>query len=423
MIGGSKTKQTLLLRKRVYKNMAADVPTRSEYSASASLVGYLFQCRFALLEMLKRLKNDPQISIAIETLDDVTFEKAGNPTDIIQVKHHINREANITDASIDLWKTIRIWIDFKSKLPEVNAAFLMITTAEASVDSIAYFLTPKNHNPDTAIQKLIQTAQTSSNKETQDIRDSFLALSVDQKKALLINSYIIDRSPHCDDIDGLLQKELWAVCARNKVITFLSYLEGWWFRRVLESILKTERRSILGEEIESQINELRESFKDESLPIHDDLKTITVNEDLYKDRVFVHQLRLIQTGAKRVSIAVNNYYRAFEQRSRWMREELLYVGDLETYEKRLIEEWTTHFETMRDALGATATEEEKIKAAQTIYAWVEQTANISIKQRCSEVFVTRGSYQMLADRMAVGWHPEFESRLAEIIGVKKEASV
>ncbi len=84
---------------------------KSKYSAAASLLGYLYQCRFALWETLKRLKTNPSVAVAIETLDDVVFETNGTPAEIIQVKHHINRQANLTDASTDLWKTILIWCD------------------------------------------------------------------------------------------------------------------------------------------------------------------------------------------------------------------------------------------------------------------------------------------------------------------------
>ena len=59
---------------------------KSKYSASASMLGYFYQCRLALLETLKRLKIDPTIAVSIETLDDVVFEKDGTPTGVIQVK-------------------------------------------------------------------------------------------------------------------------------------------------------------------------------------------------------------------------------------------------------------------------------------------------------------------------------------------------
>jgi len=166
---------------------------------------------------------------------------------------------------------------------------------------------------------------------------------------------------------------------------------------------------------------LREQFKSDALPIHDDLKTATVDHELYHNYVFVHQLKLIEVGAKRIALAVNNYYRAFEQRSRWMREDLILVGDLEDYEKQLVEEWETYFETMREDLGDDATEREKIKAARAIYDWAEKKADIPIRPRCREPFVTRGSYHILSDRQEVGWHPEFRTRLVRLLEGKEVA--
>ncbi len=106
---------------------------RSQYSAAASLLGYIYQCRLALLESIKRLKSDPDIAVAIETLDDVVFEKDGSPTEVIQVKHHIARKASLTNASTDLWKTIRIWCDlFTGGLSEENSILCLMTTEESA---------------------------------------------------------------------------------------------------------------------------------------------------------------------------------------------------------------------------------------------------------------------------------------------------
>ncbi len=393
----------------------------SKHSAAPSMQGYMYQCRVALSEMLRKLQENQMVSVAIETLDDVVFERNGTPIEIIQTKHHINRQANLTDASVDLWRTIGIWIDlFESKSLNPDASFVMITTETATDDSAAHFLSVNSRSLDFAIQKLSQTAQTSTNKETEVIRTKFLALSDDDKKMMLAQAYILDASPDCDDIEKELEKMLYLACPKDKVSVFRSYLEGWWFQRILKSFSDATKRAILGEELEAQLNELRESFKSESLPIHSDIRAADVDDALYQDYIFVHQLKMIDVGAKRISIAVNNYYRAFEQRSRWMREKLLYVGDVEDYEKRLIEEWETYFETMKEELGETAAEQEKVKAAQDLYGWVEKVANIPIKEKCNELFITRGSYQILSDRKVVGWHIEFKERLEKLLGLNKE---
>jgi len=389
---------------------------RSKYSAAPALVGYVYQCRLALLMALRRVKTDPCLNLSIETLDDVVFEKEGIPVEIIQTKHHMSRKANLTDGSADLWKTIRIWCDlYRGGLTQARPVLCMMTTANAPEGSAAYYLRAENRNVVMAERLLLQTAQTSVSQTNKDAYAVFLELSPESRQELLGSVIILDQGPLIEDIDRLSREALWSACHRSKIEQFLVYLEGWWFKRILKHLLSDKPIPILGEELDSQLNELCEQFKSDALPIYEDLKTATVDSQLYQDYIFVHQLKLIDIGSKRMASAINNYYRAFEQRSRWVREELLLVGDLEYYEQRLIEEWEIHFETMRENLGEDAVDSEKIKAGRIIYDWVEKEADIPIRPRCNEPFITRGSYHMLADKREVGWHVEFRSRLVELL--------
>jgi len=83
----------------------------SQFDATASMLGYLYQVRLALLDSLRRLRRLGTFSVSIETLDDVAFEKQGSPTELLQTKHHIDRQANLSDASPDVWKSLRVWVD------------------------------------------------------------------------------------------------------------------------------------------------------------------------------------------------------------------------------------------------------------------------------------------------------------------------
>src|SRR5260221_7860116 len=103
------------------------------HGAAASALGYLFQCRYALLEGLRSVPDTPHLLISIEKFDDVAFEANGEPTDLIQTKHHIDKTGDLSDNSVDLWKTIAVWL---SKLAEeIDAPFRMkfalLTTADA----------------------------------------------------------------------------------------------------------------------------------------------------------------------------------------------------------------------------------------------------------------------------------------------------
>jgi len=70
---------------------------------------------------------------------------------------------------------------------------------------------------------------------------------------------------------------------------------------------------------------------------------------------------------------------------------------------------------MQDELGSEAAEKEMKKAAQIIYEWVENEVHPTIRPGVTEPAISRGSYQMLADRLEVGWHPELKKRRQRIL--------
>ena len=72
------------------------------------MLGYLYQCREALLLAIVETRSQPGLSVSIERFDDVAFEQNGTATELLQLKHHVN-PASLTDMSVDLWKTLRIW--------------------------------------------------------------------------------------------------------------------------------------------------------------------------------------------------------------------------------------------------------------------------------------------------------------------------
>jgi hypothetical protein len=113
------------------------MPKQSSFSAVDSLTGYLYQVRYALLDALKRVKDDVRFSVSIETLDDIVFESDGQPVELLQAKHH-SKPANLTDTSTDLWKTIRIWVgQYKTG---VNSRYYLVTTATAKDGTVASYL-------------------------------------------------------------------------------------------------------------------------------------------------------------------------------------------------------------------------------------------------------------------------------------------
>ena len=397
--------------------MSSEFVNTSDYSASASLSGYLYQCLFALLESVKKIKQQTPFSVWIEFLDDVTFEITDNSLENFQTKHHLNQKANLTDSSPDLWKTIRIWCDFvKNNQTNQNDRFYLVTTSQALPGSVGSFLTSE-HNRDvrSAILFLDAVASTSVSKTNRIAYETYKKLSNIEKENLFNSVFILDQSATINDIQVFIKQELYYASELRYLDSLLSRLLGWWIRRVIRNTTDKPIEPILSDEIVSEITLLREQFKTDNLPIDDDILESSIRDAEFQDRQFVKQLRLINVEDKRIFNAIKEYYRAFTQRSRWVREDLLLVGELDRYEQRLCEEWENRFEEMREDLGEKATEEEKIKAARVLYKWVEQSELFRIRDSVNDPCIPRGSYHILADDTRIGWHTEFKDRLRAIL--------
>ena len=88
------------------------VPNSSNpFAARAPAAGYLYQCRYALLLLLDRCKDDPDAAASIEKFDDISFDNQGSPKELIQSKHHLCSQPDLTDHSPDLWRSLRVWSD------------------------------------------------------------------------------------------------------------------------------------------------------------------------------------------------------------------------------------------------------------------------------------------------------------------------
>lgn len=133
----------------------------NKHEASASATGYLFQCRYALLVGLQAIADAPQLQISIEKLDDIGFEEHGEPVQLIQTKHHLKKTGNLADASVDLWKTLHIWIKLATEDVEVpfRVRLVVLTIAAATEGAAAGYLRVRDRDETKADAILMKTEE------------------------------------------------------------------------------------------------------------------------------------------------------------------------------------------------------------------------------------------------------------------------
>jgi hypothetical protein len=388
------------------------------FSAGSQALGYMFQARYALYLILT---NKEELELAVESLDDITFfEEENNPTELLQLKHHTT-QASLTDSSTDLWKTLRVWStqlqENKISLPDTLLS--LVTTAEAPANSVAFLLRPiKARNAKLALQKLIEVANNSNNQALTKSFEAFKALDNTQKQLLIDSIQIIDGSPDIIDITPKIKEKLIAVRREHRDGVY-ERLEGWWFAKIVKHLRDDSINFISGFEVRDKICEINDQFKPDALPIDFFDLEIPEQPDISQDnRRFVAQLNEIAVHNKRIEKAILDYYKAFEQRSRWAREELLFGGEIEKYEKRLIDEWERYMLALQDEMSDCDDNElDYKKFGRKVFNWMEQEADIRIRSQVTEPYVMRGSYHMLADQKLprVHWHPKFLERLTQLL--------
>ena len=244
------------------------------------MLGYLAQCRYALLAALRELKIHPSHEISIERFDDISFDDAGTPVELIQAKHS-TYPGDVSDKSVDIWKTILIWtkrVKADSTLT-AQTRFVFLTTATAVEGSALALLRQDIETRDvgTALSLLISAAETSTNQTSQKGRDAFLDLEEALQILLVSNIWVFDQAPNIINAREEIEIELTLGVPPGHLEPYTDRLEGWWFRRVIASLSNDDAPNITLSSLLGKITEIRDAFSADGLPLDRDIEDITVS--------------------------------------------------------------------------------------------------------------------------------------------------
>ncbi|XQU76644.1 hypothetical protein EPAKOI_004416 [Cupriavidus sp. H18C2] len=260
-----------------------------------------------------------------------------------------------------------------------------------------------------------------------EIAMAFNELTPTEKEDFLARILILDGSPRIEDIPETIKDMHMRSIRREHRNAVFERLEGWWNDTVIKQLTGGTDGGIFGYEVSDKFSALSEEYKLDNLPITFRGKAPADEIDTDSDpRTFVVQLRKIGISSNRIRNAILDYYRAFEQRSEWARENLLVSGEIEDYEDRLVDEWSRYKDVVFEGLDENSAEDLLLRAGRELYTWADQqTGNyesLRIRARVTEPYVTRGSFHILADaapQPRVHWHPRFLDRVSQLLEVAK----
>ncbi len=399
----------------------------SPFDASASALGYLHQCLYALLLGLQR-DEEANLSISIEKLDDIAFHDDPSSPDLakelLQVKHHIERTGGLGDRSEDIWKTLRIWVEaVKNKQTDLDHVTLcLLTTSTPTNRNAIRLLSPDSSQRKTeeARSKLEKAGAASTSDVVANVYAEYMSLSETQRKKLFKAIYLLDSSAMAVELQAKIASAVRLAVEPQHRSAFVERLQGWWYQRVVQHLSEPSNKPIPIEAIQRQIHEIRNQFRRECLP--DDLLDREVPAEATPDdddRVFVLQLVLIGLSPPRLRVAQEDQYRAFTQRSRWVKDKLIGMEEGTKFERRLIDGWNLKFLIMQDEVVEGVDDTRLARHGINLYSWVETEApaqsSLWIRPQFQSAYMVRGSFHMLANDLRVGWHPEYRERITAML--------
>lgn len=354
-------------------------------------------------------KKNPNGHISVEKFDDVAFEDDNLSKCLTQAKHSVTA-GSLDDKSVDLWKTIRVWMAaVEEGIVQLGSVkFFLITTNEASEDSAAALLR-SGHGKEAveqAYKLLLKAAKQSKNKTTEIARNKFSTLKKPEAIALLSKVEIIDLHPNLGDVSSEIEGEL-IVIDPVQVTAIAQHLEGWWFDVLGKRLVDDKTATIPVQQILMKVSEIGKSFGDSALPLSD-VEELGAKEYSPDDEseTFVRQMRVLELPNSMVERGAGDYYKAYAQRSKWARESLILDDELARFDAKLSDRWERKFD--EDVLLADPkSSEEEITVGRKLFLWASKDSQPL--RNVVETWITAGSYHGLSNRLKIGWHPKFKT--------------
>ncbi|GAB5510408.1 MAG: hypothetical protein Rhims3KO_18090 [Hyphomicrobiales bacterium] len=394
----------------------------SKHDATASALGFRYQERYALLQLLET--KDDEAAIAVEALDDVHLR--ANGVDLLeQLKHSLDPNPKpLGRKSANLWMTIRIWCELLPTIDLKSTQFAIIAVAPIAEGSALCCLKTQGSDRSSLLAELkteaervigdIEIAKLVGKPKPHKRRApgamAFLAISKSQREELIQRVSI---QPDAKTISGLEEAiaQLLDTYPLLQRANLAAKLCEWWDRQVLLSFDGKRDRFIKRHELLEQLSETSAMLKSEALLESFSSKQPPPVFDTHE--MLAKQCELVKALPAMIKRARVSEWQARNQRAAWSTEAPSKHSKIVEYDERLVLEWTYQHETACEN-SKVGQEADMVANGRSVLRWaLEEAAQDvgSIESTVTSPFYVRGSYQVLSIEGRVGWHPEYRTLL------------
>lgn len=374
-------------------------------------LSFYYQGCYALIALLDAC--DDAAGIAVETYDDVVIEALSLKT-LAQLKH---KAAPLSVKSDDFWKAVANWAPH---IGDSSIRFRFVLTSRLPDNSILRLLDKSEHCASICEALWKEASRVCAAKLAAEGAEpfkrrlpgckAFLALSHQQQMTFVERLDIHDGSFDVSNYETQVKGRLTLVPRANRDQIGARLIE-WWDRQVALALSSKRSRILRKDEVVNTIAENNKLFFSDRLP--DDFADRQPPDKLEETPVLVRQIELIDGSPFWINQAKLERWKARGQRDSWLSEQISVAERLIRFDKGLITEWRLRFEPLSNN-GKVEDEAEK-RQGRTVFDWAFKNAWLEvppIQPEWKTPYLVRGSYQELANRQLVGWHPRFRELLS-----------
>jgi hypothetical protein len=392
------------------------------HTAEDAALGFWYQALYALLTLVAQTTDDA--AVGIEQLDDVEL-KADGQTLLYQLKHSMGEvPPPITIKSRSVWRTIKVWADVLPSLALAETRLHLVTVGGISAGDALGVLTSERDD-----RKELMVAMTAEAERVLDERgaaakagktlpyadradgcQAFLGLSETERLNLLRRALIKANSPTVPQVEKQVAAHLHILPPEQRAAVAGRLVE-WWDRQIVYSLCGERERIITRAELQAQVSAIIADLDQGKLV--PEFETVSHPEDYQPDGMLARQIELVKGKPSDLEKAIREEWKAREQRARWVDGNPAMAAMINDYDLVLREHWSDrHSQMAEDCVELR--DVEKCAYGLGLLRWTHNAAPTIVRPIADgwgAAYYVRGSYQVLAINLKVGWHPDFEKLL------------
>lgn len=346
---------------------------------------------------------------------------------LYQLKHSISpTPPPVTLASRALWKTLKVWIDALPELALSETTLHLVAVGSIPKGSPLQALLEMGSDRGELVKAIANEAQrvvnaraNAANAESKlpfgeraDGCEAFLALTETEQGNLVCRIQIQHGSPKVSEIENRIADHLKTLPPEHRSSVATRLVE-WWDRQVIYSLCGKRSRVIHRIELQQQISSIIGDIEAERLV--PDFNTVLPPGTYQPDGMLMRQVKLVDGAHSDITRAIREEWRAREQRAKWVDANTAMASKINDHDLVLQEEWSDRHLQMVEAC-ADVEDKQKCQSGLDLLRWTHERAPNevpSIGDGWSAPYYVRGSYQVLAIDLKVGWHPDYRDLLKD----------